>query len=443
MTNRVHIVGVGADGRPSLTARAAALIDRADLLVGGERLLALFPESHAERLVLARGLDAALARIQAYLGNRRVVVLASGDPGFFGIARVLARRFGKEWIEIVPNVSSIQLAFARIKESWEEATFLSAHGRTTEGLIAMVRRGSKVAILTDEVNTPAVIARSLLAAGVDGYRAYLCENLGATDERVRDVDLGGLTRLETSPLSVLILLREGGEKDVAATGGAGQGWPKASGAWPHGIPDEEFFQPRYSESLGTHGGQGRSYRGLITKVEVRLASLARLGLSESSIVWDVGSGTGSVAIEAAMIARLGQVYAVERSAERVALIHQNLAKFGTRNVLVIQDIAPAALEGLPGPDAVFVGGSGGQLSGILDVVSRRLNAGGRVVVNAATLETAGVAMAGLRERDFATEVTLMQVSRGRELGGLTHLEALDPVFVIAARRNRSGAEVGW
>jgi precorrin-6Y C5,15-methyltransferase (decarboxylating) len=140
---------------------------------------------------------------------------------------------------------------------------------------------------------------------------------------------------------------------------------------------------------------------------------------------------------------LGQVYAVERSAERVALIHQNLAKFGTRNVLVIQDIAPAALEGLPGPDAVFVGGSGGQLSGILDVVSRRLNAGGRVVVNAATLETAGVAMAGLRERDFATEVTLMQVSRGRELGGLTHLEALDPVFVIAARRNRSGAEVGW
>lgn len=420
MIDRVYVVGVGAEGRASLTPRALAIVDRAELLVGGERLLAGFAESKAERLVLGSDPAGAVRQIEAHLGQRRVVVLASGDPGFFGIAKRLVGSLGKERVEIVPNLSSVQLAFARIKESWEDATFVSVHGRPLLGLAALVRRSHKVAILGDEVNSPALIAQSLLAAGVDGYRAYVCENLGGCDERVRGLDLVDLANSEASPLNVLILIQEEATKAQAA---AEEGLPPV-GAWAHGIADHEFYHRR-------------PRRGMITKAEVRLASLARLGLRESSVVWDVGAGCGSVAIEAALIAWRGQVYAVERGAEDVALIRRNVAKFGTDNVVVVHAAAPAALAALPTPDAVFIGGSGGQLLAILDLVAERLPAGGRVVVNAATLETAGSATAGLRERGLAVEVTLMQVSRSRDLAGLTHFEALDPVFVVAGRRVRS------
>ncbi len=423
MADKVWIVGVGMAGRASLTRQVTEIVDGADVLVGGERLLAMFPESRAELLVLGSNLSEVCGEIEARLGVRRVVVLATGDPGFFGIAKLLARRLGKDRVEIIPNLSSVQLAFARIKESWEDATFLSVHGRSLKGLVAVVRGSRKVAILTDGVNTPSAIARCLLGAGVDGYRAYLCEDLGGPEERVRCVGLESMAEGEASPLSTLLLLKEENEEPGARPGDGEGGGARVEGRWPHGIPEEEFQcrQPR---------------RGLITKVEVRLISLAKLSPGEASVVWDIGAGSGSVAIEAALIARLGRVYAVERDAENVELIGRNLAKFGAGNVVLIHGTAPAALEGLPAPDAVFIGGSGGQLVPILDVIDRRLRAGGRVVINAATLETAGAAMASLRERGFAVEVTMVQVSRGKELAGLTHLEALDPVFVVAGRRDQ-------
>jgi len=161
-----------------------------------------------------------------------------------------------------------------------------------------------------------------------------------------------------------------------------------------------------------------------------------MGLTSRSVVWDLGAGSGAVSIEAAGIAREGQVYAVERDEEGIEIIRANLATFGCRNVVVVPGSAPEALEGLPAPDAVFVGGSGGKLSAILDLVGRRLRPNGRVVVNAATLETVGAALAHLREMGFAVESTLIQVSRGKGLGeGLTHFEALDPVFIVAGRRS--------
>ncbi len=420
--SRVYVVGLGAEGWESLAPRAKEVVAQADTVVGGERLLALVPHVAAERLVIKAGLAGLLEQIATRLGERRVVVLASGDPGFFGIAKALVERFGKERVEILPNVSAVQLAFARIKESWEDATFVSLHGRLPARFAAAVGRSRKVAILTDDVNSPAVIARSLLAAGLGGYHAYVCEDLGLPDERVRECDLATLTELATAPLNVLILIREQAAEEGEA---AYLGQPASlTGGWPYGIPDEEFYQRR-------------PHRGLITKVEVRLASLAKLALTESSTVWDIGAGSGAVTIEAALAARLGRVFAVERDAESIDLIRRNIAKFGVANVVPVHGTAPAALAALPAPDAVFVGGSGGQLAAIVDAVDRQLRAGGRVVVNATTVETAGAALAALREKGFAVTATLLQVSRGKELAGLTHFEALDPVFVIAARRGRS------
>ena len=424
--NKVYVVGVGSDGISGLTPRAREILDGAELLIGTGRLLATIPEGRAERWAVNPGKAEVLARVEAALSERRVVILASGDPGFFGIGKVLVGRLGTERVEIIPHLSSVQLAFARIKESWEDAIFLSVHGRSLEGIASAVQGKSKVSILTDDTNTPAAIARALLANGVAGYRAYVCENLGGPDESVRETDLAGLVNVASGPLNVLILLRE--EDEVAS--GASDASERSvtpdvaiAHSWPHGIPDEEFHQ-RYP------------HRGLITKLEVRMVSLARLGLRESSVVWDVGAGSGSVAVEAAMIARGGHACAIERDAEGIGLILKNQAKFGARNLSVIHGEAPAALEGLPAPDAVFVGGSGGNLPAILDVVARELRPDGRVVINAATLETAGSAMAALRERGFVADVTLIQVSRGKEVAGMTRFEALNPIFIVAGADTR-------
>lgn len=416
--DRVYVVGIGPEGLAGLAPRAREIVEQAEMLVGGERLLALVPPSTAERLVLGSGLGKVVDQIGARLGERHIVVLASGDPGFFGIAKLLVRRLGKRHVEILPAVSSLQLAFARIKESWEDSVFVSVHGRSLAGLSASVAGRPKVAVLTDATNSPTAVARALLDAGVEDYQAYVCENLGEQGERVLDLDLSALAETETAGQSVLILVRQEGPPAELA------GDRPESKVWRHGIPDDEF-------------AQRRPQRGLLTKLEVRLVSLAKLGLSRSSIVWDVGAGSGAVAVEAALVAQAGTVYAIERDDEGVVLIGRNATKFGTGNLVVVPGTAPAALADLPAPDAVFIGGSGGQMNGILDVVAQRLPLRGRVVVNAATLETAGAALSGLRERGFSVEATLVQIARSKDLGGLTHLAALDPVFVIAGERQRS------
>ena len=402
------VVGMGEDGLAGLAPAAKKAIEEADLLIGAERLLALVPAGRGERRAMNPGAGEALDLIEANLGQRRVVVLASGDPSFFGVGKLLVRRLGKERVEILPQVSSVQLAFARIKESWEDATFLSLHGRSAEGFVQAVSESKKLAILTDERNSPGKIARILLDAGLRGYRAYLCENLGGAEEKVREATLEELADVHASPLSVLVLMQAEAEGEVH------------SRKWRHGIPDDEFHQRR-------------PRRGLITKLEVRAVALALLGLDESSVVWDVGAGSGAVAIEAALLSRHGRVYAVEREPEAVELIRSNVAKFDARNVSLISGSAPEALAGLPEPDAVFVGGSGGRLSEILETVGRRLRPGGRIVVSCASIETMASGAAALRERGFAVEVTLVQASRSKDLGGLTHLEALNPVFLVAGR----------
>lgn len=410
--HRLQVVGMGEDGPPGLAPAARRAIEEAELLIGTDRLLSLVPVGHAERRAMNPGTKEALGLIEASLDLRRVVVLASGDPGFFGIGKLLVRRLGRERVEILPHVSSVQLAFARIKESWEDATFISVHGRPAEGLVQAVSRSKKVAILTDETNSPARIARSLLDAGLSGYRAYLCENLGGPEERIREAALDELVDAPPSLLGVLVLIRTELRREAASM------------RWRHGIPDDQF-------------DQRRPLRGLITKLEVRMVALALLGLEESSVVWDVGAGSGSVAIEAASLARRGEVYAIERDPESVELIRSNVAKFDASNVVVVPGSAPEALDRLPDPDAVFVGGHGGRIAEILETAGRRLRRDGRVVVGAASIETMSGSAATLREQGFTVEVTLMQASRSKDLAGLTHLSALNPVFLVTGRPNPS------
>lgn len=203
----VEIVGILDDGAESLTVKTLRLVRQAEVLVGGTRHLEFFPDHPAEKWPIKGSLGALAGRIGAEI--RRVVVLASGDPNFYGIAAFLGARLGRERIRIHPNVSAMALAFARARVPWDEAVLRSVHGRPMEGLADLVRGAARVGLFTDEKNSPGAIGRLLLDAGLTGYRAYVCENLGGERERVVETDLQGLTKQAWAPLNVLILVRAG------------------------------------------------------------------------------------------------------------------------------------------------------------------------------------------------------------------------------------------
>jgi len=401
MTTKAAIIGISGATVETLPERARKLIHEAELLYGSERLLKFFPDTTAETYTVNKNLPQMAERIRANLGRRRIVVLASGDPGFFGIAAYLNREVGAEYFEVIPAVSSVQLAFARLNLNWDDACLISVHGREMGDILPEIARQSKLAILTDRDNHPGRIAAAMLAAGLTEYTAYICENLDLPTEKMTSLPLAELAgKKKFADLNVLILAAEGDT-------------PRR----PWGLPEAEI----------EHGGSGG---GLITKLEIRAVSLAKLALTEDSVVWDVGAGSGAVSLDAARLARTGQVYAVERQAEACNIIQQNRRRHRALNVVVVRGAAPSVLLDLPVPDAIFIGGSGGNLKAILETACRRLKPGGRVVLNLVTLENLTLAREHFTARKFNLELNLVQVSRGANIAGKTRFEALSPVYIV-------------
>jgi precorrin-6Y C5,15-methyltransferase (decarboxylating) len=405
----VTVVGIGDDGCASLTSRAASAVACAQVLVGGERHLAFFPRFPGEKIVLKAGLGAALDRVAMLADEHQVCILASGDPLFFGIGALVAKRIGGDHVEFLPAPSSVQWAFARTGIPWDDAEVVSVHGRNVEGLVSRVRRSAKVAVLTDVDNTPARLAARLLEHGDTAWTAWVCERLAGPGERVRRFTLADLAvERDIDPLNVLLLMR--------------------AEAWraPPAIPflHEDAFAKRMPKN------------GLITKREVRLLSLAALSLSPDAIVWDIGAGSGSVSIEAAMLAPRGRVYAIEVDPEGVAICRENVRTHGVDNVRVVAGRAPEALADLEPPDAVFVGGSKGSMDPIIAASLGALRPGGRLVVNAVTLENVAEAYAAFRARGIDPEVTLVQIARGVPLARYQRYEALNPIHILAVEKAR-------
>jgi precorrin-6Y C5,15-methyltransferase (decarboxylating) len=401
----VTLVGIGDDGCAGLTSRALGAVTRAQVLAGGRRHLAFFPEHPGERIALGADIAGALDRIAELAEDRNVCVLASGDPLFFGIGRRVIERIGADHVDAIPQPSSIQLAFARAGLPWDDAAVVSLHGRPIEGSVARIARHAKVAVLTDDDRSPPRIAARMLAYGQTAWRAWVCEALGGPDERVRRFTLGDLAAAgDIGPLNVLVLER-------------------TDPAWrpPPTLP----FTPEdaFARRMPRHG--------LITKREVRLISLAQLAIRPGSVVWDVGAGSGSVAIDAARLAPDGQIFAIEVDPEGVALCEDNARAHGADNVHVIAGRAPEALAALPDPDAVFVGGSKGSMTAIVDAALDRLRPGGRLVVNAITLENTGEAYQAIRARGLVPDVTLLQVARAEPLARYLRYEALSPIQIFA------------
>lgn len=406
---KVHIVGIGDDGLDGLTAAARKLVAEADILIGAERSLATVKETKAERIELGAGLDELLNRISAN-AQRRLVILTSGDPLFYGTARYLCDHLGKDRFEVVPHVSSMQLAFARVKESWDEAYLTNLANQPLERVVERIRSAEKVGLFTTEEQPPAAVAKALLDRQIDYFAAYVCENLGSPDERVTHSELPELVGQSFSPLNVLVLVRKPGVPDRPA---------KMLGRRLFGNPDEAFQQLKPK-------------RGLLTPAEVRAMALAEMDIGVSSIVWDVGAGSGSVAIEAALIASAGSVYAIEMDPEDHQLIASNAQEFGVANLTPILGQAPDAWKNLPDPDAVFVGGTGRMVRAIVEAAFARLRKGGRLVANVSSIENVAALHELLRQKSDEANVWMISISRGTHQLERLRFESLNPTFLIAA-----------
>ncbi len=307
---KLVIVGIGDDGLAGLTEAARRTVAEADVVLGVPATLRLLDGLGGAKVPLEADMAAALRQVREALSARRPALISGGDPLFYGVARYLCDRLGKDQFEVVPHVSSMQLAFARVKESWEDAYLTSLAGRPLEAVVDRIRTAEKVGLFSSDEHPPARLARELLDRGIDYFRAYVCENLGSPDERVTQAELADLAAMEFDPLHVLILVRKPGRPDRARRGGRYRLFGNADDAFAQTLPK----------------------RGLITQSEVRAIALAQLDIRPTSVVWDIGAGSGSVAIEAAQLAHQGMVFAVEPEPADVALIQANAEAFGVPNV---------------------------------------------------------------------------------------------------------------
>ncbi len=406
----IYVIGLGLEGVGGLGSEALSALRRSGLIAGGTRHLEGLDdlsEIKGERIPVTSDLPGLVKSIRDYISkNNRatVTVLATGDPLLYGIGNYIIRTFGKKNVRVIPAVSIVHEAFARIKESSKGLKILSLHGRKADfsALSHEISSNGTLALFTDTHNTPDKVARGLLEAGLTGVKVYVCEALGYKEERVR---CGSLKRTAEGKkyhaLSVMIFIAEdevvSGENDVSI-----------------GLDDALF----------AHSAN------MITKAEIRVVALSKLAPARGDIIWDVGSCTGSVAIEASRLASKGRVFAVEKNKSRLKDIEENVKRFTATNVSIVSGEAPQCLKGLPAPDAVFIGGGGAGIGKILTYVYKRLKAGGVIVVNAVTLETAAATLEFFKKKGLKREIVQLNLTRGKEISGLSILSASNPVFIL-------------
>lgn len=419
---QIHVVGIGLDGAPGLPESIHQLVRQATLLVGSDRHLSYFPTHPADRLVLT-DLSTTIAQIQQQLiplpssspPSPLIVILTSGDPLFFGLGRLLLAHFPPDHLTFHPHLSSVQLAFSRLKLPWQDARLISVHGRSLDALIQALQQGSeKLAVLTDGTNTPAAIAELVDSLNLPSrYQIWVCENLGGSDERITELSDQPQGERPFAPLNVVVLLRQ---TDVLPSSQFDK-LPLL------GLPDQEFLS--FSDRPG-----------LMTKREVRLLVLGELALQPQQVVWDIGAGTGSVSVEIARLCPDSQIYAIEQTTAGITLIQQNCQRFHVPHVVTIHGSAPSVLTALPSPDRIFIGGSGGNLTAILDTCSDRLLPHGRLVLALATLEHLSTALSWLTQQPTRWQHQLLQVqlSRSVAIANLTRFAPLNPVTLVVVER---------
>jgi len=413
--NTINVIGIG-QGKKDLTPAHLKLIQEADLLVGGRRHLELFGCHGKETLVISGAIEHLIDQIKEQMLCKKIVVLASGDPLFYGIGTTLTRFIENRYLKIHPNISSVSAAFAAIGESWHDAKIISLHGKTGHNFpFSSLAGEAKVAFLTDKNQDPGFIASMLLRKKLSNFRFYVLENLG--DDKKEKIswfeDYGKILSLEFAHPNIVVLLKSG--------------------------------NPRHFVSPETHIGMDDSlYRhsnGLITKSEIRSITLSKLELvKKDHILWDIGSGSGSVGIEASFQVPWGQVFAIEKNQDRIPDIIRNIQMFNQSNIKILNLDFPEGSEQLPDPDRIFIGGGGSQLEPIMETCCLRLQEQGTMVINTILIQNMVTAIRVLKKNHFSPEMVHIQVSRSKPMPYGDRLDPLNPVWIISGRKPLIKAE---
>ncbi|WP_306318353.1 MULTISPECIES: precorrin-6y C5,15-methyltransferase (decarboxylating) subunit CbiE [unclassified Streptomyces] len=392
---RATVVGIGADGWPGLPEASRAALRTADVVIGAPRQLALLPpECKAERIPWPTPLRPAVPTLLARHAGRRIAVLASGDPMFYGIGRTLTETVGAAAIHVLPHPSSLSYACARLGWPVEETEVVTLVGRPADRLTAALHDGRRVLVLSAGADTPAEVAKLLAERGFGPSRLTVLERLGTAEEATYEGTAETWTHPAADPLNVIAVDCRRAPDTLRL------------GATP-GLPDAAYEND-----------------GQLTKRHVRAATLAALAPAPGELLWDIGGGSGSIGIEWLRTHPSCRAYAVERDAERAARIERNAARLGVPGLTVVTGPAPAALTELPPPDAVFIGG-GLTAPGLLDACWAALAPGGRLVANTVTLESE--ALLADRYRRHGGELVKLSVAHAVPVGGFTGWRQAMPV----------------
>ena len=387
------VVGVGEDGIDGLSPAARRLVTQAAFIVGGARHLALAGPLAAETLVWPSPTEDALGEIEARRG-KPVCVLASGDPFLFGVGTTLMRRFAAEEMICVPAPSAFSLAAARLGWSQQDCAILSLHGRPLEAIIPHLQPAARILALSWDGTTPGKLAALFKSRGMARSILTVCEAMGGPRERIRTTVAEHFALNDVAALNTIAL-------EVVAEPGA-RIVPRAAG-----LPDDGFEQD-----------------GQITKRDIRAITLSALAPRRGELLWDVGAGSGSVAIEWMLADPANRAIAIEAREDRAARIARNALAFGTPALSVVTGEAPGAFAGLPAPDAVFIGG-GANAPGLVESAIRALPRGGRLVVNAVTLETQAESV-NWRAR-WGGELVQVSVAHAEPVGRFSAWRAAMPI----------------
>ena len=397
---RVNIVGIGPGNPELLTGAAIKAIKESNILIGDKRMLAAFAEADKKIYDTIKTADIVEIAASANPEKDVLAVLVSGDVGFFSLAKTISGKLPDCECVRYCGISSLVYFAAKLQLSWDDAKIVSMHGRK-QNLVAAVAENKKVFSLTGGEHTPQMLCAQLCEHGLSDVQVYVGENLSYPEEKITVGTAAEISKQNFPSLSVMMVINEQAAKYQPVV---------------HGLADELFTRSKVP----------------MTKQEVRSVSMSKLMPKATDKIYDIGAGTGSCSIELALLANKGQVWAFERNPEAVALIHKNKDLFGIENLEVIAGEALENIKNMPAPDCVFVGGSGGDLCEMLDIIYAK-NSDCRVVINAITIETlAEVADYYKKHQDYSLEIVNVCVARSRKLGSYNLMMAQNPVYVMTA-----------
>jgi len=424
MSQPCRIIGVLDNGVSGLSIHTLSYVSNADVVIGGTRILKLM-EKHFADGAQQHDLTGQLTQVpewiqQAQNDNKRVIVLATGDPLCHGIGKYLVDKLGRDKCEILPNVSNIQILCARLGISWQDIKICSVHSKDAGewqrgadlqhgmySLLQAIQSHDQLAVFTSPENTPARIARMMIIERIaPEWTMTVAEKLMHKEEKLHvDLNIVEVSKQDFAEPNLILLQR----KQAAARNVL------------FGLADDSYKQRKPE-------------KGLITKREVRAVSLARMQLKVNSIVWDIGAASGSVGLEAARLCLQGHVYAIEKNEADAGIALDNKLSMGVTNYSLVNDKAPAQLENWPDPDAIFIGGSGGELAQLITLCLERLNDAGWLVMNFVTLENLSVAIETLKQLKVQWDVTQLSASRSQPILDMHRMAAENPVWIVSVEK---------